>query len=144
MIAKNARTAQAHWVEGKEFVTTTGSGHRIVTDSTEKGGGKNRGPSPMELMLVGLAGCTGMDVIDILKKKRQSIVGLEVQVEGMRSEGTPAVYNEIEICYVVRGKNIAPKAVEHAIHLSETKYCSVGAMLGKCAIIKTRYEIFEK
>ena len=98
----------------------------------------------MELMLVGLAGCTGMDVIDILKKKRQSVVSLEVQVEGIRSEGTPAVYHEIEICYTVRGKNVAPEAVKHAIHLSETKYCSVGAMLGKTAKIKTRFEIFEK
>lgn len=142
-MAKNIRKVDARWVEGKEFETTTDSGHHIVTDSTVLSGGKNRGASPMELMLVGLAGCTGMDVIDILKKKRQTVKGLQVQVEGMRSEGTPSVYHEIEVSYTVRGKNIAADAVKHAIHLSETKYCSVGAMLGKTAKIKTRFEILE-
>jgi len=141
MMAKNVRTAHARWVEGKEFDIATGSGHRVVLDTTEKGGGKNRGAGPMEYMLVGLAGCTGMDVLDILKKKRQHVTGLEIHVAGERAEGVPAVYKEIEIVYTVRGKDVTPKAVEHAIHLSETKYCSVGIMLGKTAKIKTRFEI---
>ena len=140
-MTKNVRSAQARWVEGKEFDVVTGSGHHVVLDAAEKAGGKNRGASPMEHLLVGLAGCTGMDVIDILKKKRQDVSGLEVRVEGTRSEDTPAVYTHIHIKYVVRGKNIAPEAVARAIHLSETKYCSVGAMLGKTAKIKTSFEI---
>ncbi len=140
-MTKNVRTAHARWVEGKEFDVATGSGHHVVLDTTEKGGGRNRGAGPMEYVLVGLAGCTGMDVIDILKKKRQDVSGLEVHVEGRRSDSVPAVYTEIEISYTVHGKNIAPEAVERAIHLSETKYCSVGAMLGKTAKIKTRYQI---
>jgi len=141
MTTKNVRTAHARWVEGKEFDIATGSGHHVVLDTTEKGGGKNRGAGPMEYLLVGLAGCTGMDVLDILKKKRQHVTGLEIHVEAERAEGTPAVYKEIEIVYTVRGKDITPKVVEHAIHLSETKYCSVGIMLGKTAKIKTRFEI---
>ena len=140
-MTKNVRTAHARWVEGKEFDIATGSGHHVVLDTTEKGGGKNRGAGPMEYVLVGLAGCTGMDVLDILKKKRQHVTGLEIHVAGARADGAPAVYKEIEIVYTVRGKNIAPEAVERAIHLSETKYCSVGAMLGKTAKIRTRFEI---
>lgn len=140
----NVRTAHARWVEGKEFDIATGSGHHVTIDSTEKGGGKNHGPSPMELVLVGLAGCTAIDVIDILKKKREQVTGLDVRVDGERADTTPAVYNNIEICYVVRGKAVSPKSVESAIHLSETKYCSVGAMLGKTARIKTRYEIVKE
>lgn len=140
-MTKNVRTAHARWVEGKEFDIATGSGHHVVLDTTEKGGGKNRGAGPMEYLLVGLAGCTGMDVLDILKKKRQHVTGLEVHVEGERAAGVPAVYRAIEIVYTVRGKDIAPKAVESAIHLSETKYCSVGVMLGKTAKIRTRFEI---
>ncbi len=143
-MTKNIRTAHARWVEEKEFDGETGSGHHVVIDATEKSGGKNHGPSPMELMLVGLAGCTGMDVIDILKKKRQPVTGLEVHVEGARADSTPAVYNAIEIRYMVRGREVSPQAIERAIHLSETKYCSVGAMLGKTAKIKTRYEIVKE
>jgi putative redox protein len=140
----NVRTAHARWIEGKEFDITTGSGHHVVVDSNEKGGGKNHGPSPMELVLVGLAGCGAMDVIDILKKKRETVTGLDVRVDGERADTTPAVYNSIEICYVVRGKGVSPQAVESAIHLSETKYCSVGAMLGKTAKIKTWYKIVKE
>ncbi len=140
----DVRTAHARWVEGKEFDIATGSGHHVVIDTTEKGGGRNHGPSPMELVLVGLAGCSAMDVIDILKKKREHVTGLEVHVDGERADATPAVYRNIEICFTVRGKSVSPQAVERAIHLSETKYCSVGAMLGKTAKIKTRYEIVKE
>ena len=143
-MTKVVRTAHARWVEGKEFDIATGSGHHVVLDTLEKGGGSNRGPSPMEYVLVGLAGCTGIDVLDILEKKRQDVSGLEVHVEGTRSESIPAIYTDIEICYIVRGKNIARAAVKQAIHLSETKYCSVGAMLNKAAKFKTRFEIAEE
>ena len=137
----NIRTANARWVEGKEFDIETGSGHHVVVDTSVKGGGKDHGPTPMELVLVGLAGCTAMDVIDILKKKREPVTGLQVRVDGTKVEELPSVYSHIEICYTVHGKGISSEAVEQAIHLSETKYCSVGAMLEKAAKIKTRYEI---
>lgn len=133
----NVKTASVKWVEGRAFETHTGSEHTSLIE----GGGQNRGPSPMELVLVGLAGCTAMDVIDILEKKRLGVSGLEVRVEGTRAETYPMVYDCIDVIYTVRGKDIPARAVEQAIHLSEEKYCSVGAMLGKTAKISSRYEI---
>ncbi len=140
-MSKNVKRASVQWVEGMEFQAVTGSEHRVTMDAGAGDGGKNHGPSPMELLLVGMAGCTGMDVIDILRKKRQLVSGLEVKIEGTRAETHPMVYIDIEVVYVVRGKDIAPKAVEDAIQLSETKYCGAGAMLGKTATIRSRYEI---
>jgi putative redox protein len=95
----------------------------------------------MELLLVGMAGCTGMDIVDIMKKKRQDLRGLEVRVEGTRCDTYPMVYTEIQVVYIVRGKDISAKAVEDAVRLSEEKYCGAGAMLGKTAKIVSRYEI---
>ncbi|MGE5265284.1 MAG: OsmC family protein [Acidobacteriota bacterium] len=141
---KEVKTAEVRWVEGLEFEGTTGSEHRLTLDAAVKGGGKNHGPSPMELLLLGMAGCTGMDVIDILKKKRQAVGGLQVRVEGIRAEHPPKVYTEIEVTYIVRGKGILPKAVEDAIELSESKYCGAGVMLGKTAKITSRYEIVQE
>jgi putative redox protein len=129
------------WIEGMEFETETESGHKAVIDAGVKAGGKNRGPSPMELLLLGLAGCTGMDVVDILRKKRLEVSGVEVRVEGTRAETHPMVYTDIDVVYTVKGKNIPESAVEQAIHLSEEKYCSAGVMLGKTAKIKHHYEI---
>lgn len=136
----NIKTASVKWIEGRAFETQTGSGHTSIIE----GGGQNRGPSPMELVLVGLAGCTAMDVIDILEKKRLPVTGLEVKVEGTRTETYPMVYNCIDVVYTIRGKDIPARAVEQAIHLSEEKYCSVGAMLGKTAKINHRYEIISE
>ena len=96
-------------------MTETGSGHKGVVDAGVKAGGKNHGPSPMELLLVGMAGCTGIDVVEILKKKRLDVTGLEVRVEGTRAETHPMVYTCIDVVYVVRGKDIPPRAVEQAI-----------------------------
>ncbi len=143
-MAKEVRSAQVRWVEGHEFEGTTGSEHHVTLDSPIKAGGKNHGPSPMELLLLGMAGCTGIDVIDIMKKKRQAVTGLQVRVEGIRADEPPAVYTDIEVVYIVHGKDISPKALEDAIHLSETKYCGAGVMLGKTAKITSRYEIIQE
>ncbi len=140
-MVKNVKKTVARWVQDRQFQATTGSGHELTLDGGAGADGKSRGPSPMELLLVGMAGCTGIDVVDILQKKRLSISGVEVRVEGTRAETYPMVYTEIDVVYVVRGKDISPKAVEDAIQLSETKYCSAGVMLGKTAKINTRYEI---
>jgi len=136
----NVKTAEIKWIEGTEFEASTGSGHQFIIE----GGGLNRGPGPMELVLVGLAGCTGMDVSDILKKKRLDVKGLVVRVEGTRADDYPMVYTCIDVIYTVRGKDIPASAVEQAIQLSEEKYCSVGIMLGKTAQINHRYEIVEE
>jgi putative redox protein len=95
----------------------------------------------MELLLIGMAGCTAYDVVSILEKKRQAVTGLEVSAQAERAEETPRVYTRIEIEYVVRGRAIKPKAVEDAIQLSEEKYCSASIMLGKTAKISTSYRI---
>jgi putative redox protein len=135
------KTASVRWVDGLVFETQTESGHRGYLDSFPKEGETSKGPTPMELILVAVAGCTGMDIVDILRKKRLKITGLEVQVTGTRAETYPMVYTELDVVYRVRGKDIPPSAVEQAIKLSEEKYCSVGVMIGKTAKINSRYEI---
>jgi putative redox protein len=132
--------AKVTWVEGMRFVGQAGSGHGLVVDGSAEG---KIGTSPMELILVGLAGCTGVDVLSILQKKRQAVDSLEVQVSADRAPNHPRVYTQIEIEYVVRGHNIKPKAVEQAIELSERKYCSASAMLAHSATITSRYRIEE-
>ncbi len=133
-------TASVKWMDGLRFETMTGSGHKGTIDSNAPGK-PGAGPGPMELVLVGLAGCTGMDVVDILRKKRVNVKGLEVRVEGTRAETHPMTYTSIDVTYIVRGQDIPPSAVEQAIRLSEEKFCSVGVMLAQTARIHSRYEI---
>src|SRR3990172_1055223 len=114
------KTVSIKWDQGLSFDGRSGSGHTLRLD----GKGNVTGFSPMELLLMGLAGCTGMDVIDILRKKQQAVSAFEVKVSGIQCKEHPKVYTDIEIEYVVRGQNIDPKAVERAIELSQTKYCS--------------------
>ncbi len=139
-MSKEKRSAKVVWRERMTFDATTPGGHHIVTDASQAGGGDDRGPSPVELLLIALGSCTAMDVVSVLKKKREPLKGLEVSVEGTRAHEHPMIYTDIEVVYHVRG-NVNPKALAHAIELSEAKYCSVGAMLGKSARITTRFEI---
>jgi putative redox protein len=131
------KTATATWDGDLSFDGLSASGHAVRMD----GKGNVTGPSPMELILVGLAGCTGMDVIDILRKKRQAVAGLVVNVRGTQSDEHPKVYTHIEIEYVVSGRDIDARAVDRAISLSQSKYCPVSAMLGKGATIQCTYRI---
>lgn len=138
----DVRRVQVRWIDGKEFETTTESGHRLVTDAGTHAGGKNHGPSPMELLLASLGSCTGISFVDILRKKRQAISDVEIHVEGIVASDTfPKTYTDLEVVYVVHGKDISPAAVEDAIRLSKTKYCGISTMLGKSANVKTRYNI---
>jgi putative redox protein len=143
-MANQIKHATVRWVQGKEFEATTESERRVIMDAPVASGGQNSGPSPMELLLVSLGGCTGMDVVAILRKKQQAVSGVEIRIEAVRAETYPMIYTDITVVYAVRGKDISPKAVEDAIHLSETKYCGVGAMLAKAANLKTRYEIISE
>lgn len=127
------------WLEDRRFVGQA-SGHAIVVD----GSAEKLAPSPMELVLVGMVGCTAYDVIGILQKKRQAVTGLEVSARATRAEEPPRIYTHIDITYVVRGQGIRPKAVEDAIRLSKEKYCSASIMLGKTAHITTTYQIEEE
>jgi len=121
--------AKAIWTDNVRFLGEASSSHGIVVDGSSKSGN-----SPMELVLVGLCGCTGYDVASILSKKREPFTRLEVRAEGDRSATPPTVYTEIRLVYRVGG-NVSHKAVEDAVRLSEEKYCSVAAMLHKSAKI---------
>ena len=101
------------------------------------------GVSPMEMLLLGAAGCTGIDVISILEKKRKKIDNFQIKVRGLRAKEHPRVYTKIEVVYLLWGQNLDTKSVEQAIELSENKYCSASAMLGAVAQIKSRYEIYQ-
>jgi putative redox protein len=137
-------TAQVTWVDGMQFVAEAGSGHAIVLDGKESVGGRDTGARPLELLLVGLAGCTAMDVKFILQRRRQKVTGVQVKVEAERAEDHPKVYTEIKLEYIVRGHNLSEKAVVDTIEQSEGKYCSASAMLGKTANISYTYQIIEE
>jgi putative redox protein len=126
--------ARAIWIENFRFEGAASSKHAIIVD-----GDKSLGSSPMELVLVGLCGCTGYDVVSILQKKREPFTSLEVRAEAERAANPPSVYTEIKLIYRVGG-NVSHKAVEDAVRLSEEKYCSVSAMLAKTARISTEIE----
>jgi len=136
-------TAQSTLMTGMRFEVEAGSGHRVTLDASEQDGGHNEGFRPMEMLLVGLAGCTGMDVVSILRKKRQEVTGYEVQVRGVRAEDHPMVFVEITVEHVVTGHSLQPEAVARAIALSEERYCGAGAMLGKVAHLTHTYRIVE-
>jgi putative redox protein len=132
--------AKVTWVEDRRFVGRASSGHAVVVDASAE----KQGASPMELLLIGMAGCTAYDVMSILEKKRQTVTGLEVSARAERAEEPPRVYTTIEVEYVLRGRDIKPKAVKDAIRLSEEKYCSASIMLGRTAQITTSYRIEEE
>jgi putative redox protein len=129
--------AKAIWTDNERFLGQATSGHGIVVD-----GDKKTGNSPMELVLIGLCGCTGYDVASILRKKRELFTSIEVRAEAERAASPPTVYTEIRLVYRVGGK-VTHKAVEDAVRLSEEKYCSVAAMLHKTAKISYAIEYAE-
>jgi putative redox protein len=131
------QTARVQWVGKQRFVAQSPSGHMVALDSSRE---SNGAPGPMELLLVALGACTATDVVEILAKKRQKLEALEVEVSGERAKEPPTVWVKLELVYKLRG-TLDEKAVEHAIRLSEEKYCSVAAMLRKTAEITFRYEI---
>jgi putative redox protein len=122
--------------DGRQFVAESGSGHAVVMDDAAG----HSGPKPIELALLALGGCTGFDVISILRKKRQVVTGYEIEVRADQNPEPPSYFTRVQIVHRLRGR-IDPKAVEVAIHLSESKYCSVGVMISKTAKIETTYEI---
>ncbi len=126
--------AQTTWIERQRFTGVADSGHAIVVD-----GDNAAGNSPMELVLIGLCGCTGYDVVSILQKKREPFTSLEVSAQAERATEPPLVYTQIKLTYRVGGK-VSHKAVEDAVRLSKEKYCSVSAILEKTAKITTEIE----
>jgi putative redox protein len=131
------REIEAEWKGGDAFIGSNPIGGIVQMGRLND----IPGISPMELILVGLAGCTGVDIVDILHKKREPLKALKVKVRGKKAEDFPKIYTEIEVTYLIWGEGIDPKSVERAIQLSEDKYCSVSAMLRQSAQIRTSYQI---
>jgi len=128
------------WTGGEQFQAVGPSGHALVLDGDRE---RNTGPGPMELLLLALGGCTGADVVTILKKKRQQLTALEIRVEGERATEPPMVWTRLKVHYRLVGKLLDPRAVEHALELSRTKYCSVAATLARTAAIEWSHTIEE-
>lgn len=136
--------ATLNWKNGLAFDgQASGSGYQVDLDGDPSVGGGGKGFRPMELMAVSVGGCTAMDVISILQKKRQAVSGFEVRVHTVKAEDYPKVWTELKIKYVVTGKAIDPAAVERAIQLSADKYCPAQNMLDKAVKIQHEYEIVE-
>ncbi len=133
------REIVADWKGETTFIGRNASGGCVQMGSLDG----QPGVSPMELILAGLAGCTGMDIASILQKKRQPLVDMKVRARGKRAADVPKVFTEFEIIYLIWGDGIDPQAVEQAIQLSEEKYCSVGIMLEKAAPVKSSYRILK-
>jgi putative redox protein len=130
--------------QGMAFQGTADSGFSLRMDSSPAVGGENSGFRPMELMLISLGGCTAMDVISIVRKKRQEVTAFEVKLDAEQADEHPHVFTHITIHYVIRGHNVDPEAVERAIELSKTRYCPAQAMLGKVSTLAHTYEIVEE
>lgn len=135
--------AVARLQEGMRFAVESGTGHMVMLDEQYEGV-PSAGFSPMEMLLIGLAGCTGISVLSILRKKRQAVSGYELRVHGVRATEHPKVFVEIAVEHIIMGHAIQPQAIARAIELSETRYCGAEAMLGKTAKLVHAYRIVEQ
>ena len=135
--------ARIKLIEGVSFAGETGSGHAVVMDGAPESGGRNLGPRPMEMLLLGLGGCTSFDVVHILRKGRQDIRDRVAEVEAERAESDPKVFTRIHVHFIVSGVSLDPRRVEQAIRLSAEKYCSASIMLAKTAQVTHDFEIRE-
>jgi putative redox protein len=135
--------ARVKWVEDVMFLGESGTGHTVVMDGPEEKGGHGTGMRPMELLLLGMGGCTSFDIVEILKKARQDIRDCVVDITSERSEEIPKVFTKIHVQYTIKGKNIKESQVKRAVDLSLEKYCSATIMLGKTADISHDFEIIE-
>lgn len=129
------------WQEGVSFLGQVGSGHSVLMDGSPEAGGKNLGPRPMEIILLGLGGCTSFDVVYILRKGRQEITGCQVEMDAQRATEDPKVFTHIHLHFIITGKNLDSRLVERAIRLSAEKYCSASMMLRATVNITHDYEI---
>ncbi len=136
--------SRVKWVENVCFMAESGSGHAMIMDGSPDIGGRNLGPRPMELLLMGAGGCTSVDVVMILRKSRQDVTGCEVEVSAERADDHPKVFTRIHMHFTVRGRGLKPEVVERAIKLSAEKYCSASIILGKTAEMTHDFEIIEE
>lgn len=136
--------ARVQWLDGRAFVGESGSGHAVVMDGSPESGGRNIGLRPMELMLLGLGGCTAFDIVMILERMREKVTALDIALEGERAKEDPKVFTHVKLIYKITGHKLKPTNVERAVNLSAEKYCSASAMFGKTATIEHSFEIMEE
>ena len=136
--------ATVKWLDGVSFEGTSESGHSVVMDGPSESGGKNLGMRPMETLLLGLGGCTSYDVVTILKKSRQDVKNWKAEITAQRADNIPKVFTKIHIHFIIEGSNLDAVAVERAINLSATKYCSASIMLEQSVVISNDFEIIEE
>ncbi|MFA6120200.1 MAG: OsmC family protein [Sideroxydans sp.] len=136
--------ARIKWVDGMTFIGESESGHAVVMDASPEVGGRNLGPRPMEMLLLGAGGCSSIDVVMILKKSRQAVSDCYVEMSAKRAETDPKVFTKIHMHFVVKGKDIKPEAVEKAVKLSAEKYCSASIMLGATAEMTHDFEVVQE
>jgi putative redox protein len=136
--------ATVRWVDGAMFLGESGSGHAVVMDGPESSGGRNMGLRPMEMVLIGTGGCSSFDVVSILKKSRQDVIGCVADIEATRADATPAVFETIHLHFKVSGRGLSEKQVERAVSLSAEKYCSASIMLAAGGVkITHSFEVIE-
>ena len=135
--------ARVKLIEGVSFVGQSESGHSVVMDGPPEGGGRNLGVRPMEMLLLGLGGCSAYDVVHILRKGRQQVTDCVADLSAERAGTDPKVFTRIHVHFTVTGKTLDPRRVEQAVHLSAEKYCSASIMLGKTAEITHDFEVVE-
>jgi putative redox protein len=133
--------ARIKWIENVSFLGESESGHALVMDGAPDAGGRNLGARPMEMLLIGMGGCSSFDVVTILKKARQHITDCVAEIEAERAESIPKVFTRIHVHYIVTGNNLSTAQVERAIKLSSEKYCSATIMLAKTAQVTHDFEI---
>ncbi len=134
---------QLMWAGNAAFIGRASSGHTVIMDGPVEGGGRNLGPRPMEMLILGMGACSTYDVVSILKKSRQEITDCEVKITSRRADTEPKVFTDIHIHFIVSGSKLKEKQVERAIKLSAEKYCSASIMLGATANITHDFEIME-
>jgi len=135
--------ARIKWVGARTFVGEAGSGHSVVLGTAYGSEGTKPGPSPMELVLIGMGGCSAWDVVHILEKGREAVEGCTVELETERATDDPKVFTQVHMHFVLRGRALDPRKVERAISLSVEKYCSASAMLSKTATITHEFEVVD-
>jgi putative redox protein len=136
--------AKVKWVDGAQFIGESGSGHSVVMDGPPDHGGRNMGVRPMEMLLLGLGGCSSFDVMSILTKSRQQVTDCYVELDAQRAEGVPSPFTKIHLHFVVTGKGLKEAQVKRAVELSATKYCSASIMLEAAGVEVTHdYEVRE-
>lgn len=133
--------ATVKWLDNMTFVGESGSGHAVIIDAAPEVGGRDLGPRPMELLLLGTGGCSAIDVMLILKKSRQDVTDCRVELEAERAETDPKVFTKIRMHFVVSGRGLSENHVRRAVDLSAEKYCSASIMLGQVAEVTHSYEI---